>query len=104
MSIVFIVQRRNHEVLCILGAMALCTLWASEVEREPSIISAVIAHGLQAFGHPRVKTIQAQAVEATLQGRDAFVSVPTEYRKSLIFQILSWSDSEKRLLEYRAYW
>ena len=71
-----------------LGAMALCTLWASEVEREPSIISAAIAHCLQAFGHPHAKTIQAQAVEATLQGRDVFVNIPTGYGKSLIFQML----------------
>ena len=85
MSIVFIVRCRNLGVLCILGAMALCALWASEVEREPSTISAAIDHSIQAFGHARVKTIQAQAVQATLQGRDVFVSVPTGYGKSLIF-------------------
>ena len=61
----------------ILGAMALCTLWASEIERELPTISAAIDHSLQAFGHA-----QAQAVQATLQGRDIFVSVPTEYGKS----------------------
>ena len=33
--------------------MALCTLWASEVEREPWTISAAIDHSLQAFGHAR---------------------------------------------------
>ena len=81
-SIVFIVRCRNHSVLCILGAMALCTLGASEVEREPSTISAAIDHNLQAFGH-HVKTVQA-----TLQGRDVFVSVLTGYGKSLIFQML----------------
>ena len=72
--------------------MALYTLWASEVEREPSTISAAIDHSLQAFVHARAKTIQAQAVQATLQGRDVFVSVPTGYGKSLIFQIdlTSW--------------
>ena len=43
----FIVRCRNH------GAMALCTLWASEVEREPWMISAAIDHSLQAFGHAR---------------------------------------------------
>ena len=65
--------------------MALCTLWASEVGREPSTISATIDLSFQAFGHARAKTIQAQAVQATLQGRDVFVSVPTGYGKSLIF-------------------
>ena len=93
MSIVFIVRCRNHGVLCILGAMALCTLWASEVEREPSTISAAIDPSLQAFGHARAKTIQAQAVQATLQGRDVFVSVPTGYGKSLIFQMLPFCAS-----------
>ena len=73
--------------------MALCTLWASEVEREPSTISAAIDHSLQAFGHARAKTIQAQAVQATLQGRDVFVSVPTGYGKSLIFQMLPFCAS-----------
>ena len=94
-----------------LCAMALCTLWASEVEKEPWTISAAIKHSLQAFGHASTKVFQAQALEATLQGRDVFVSVPTGYGKSLIFQMVpfcvpgaSWNDSGKRLLEYRAYW
>ena len=52
------------------------TLWASEVERELSTISAAIDHSLQVFGHARAKTIQVQAVQAALQGRDVFVSVP----------------------------
>ena len=66
----FIVRYRNHGVLrtVLLEAMALCTLWASEIEREPPTISAAIDHSLQAFGHARAKTIQAQAVQATLQG------------------------------------
>ena len=64
------------------GSDGLCTLCASEIEREPPTISAAIDHSLQAFGHARAKTIQAQAVQATLQGRDIFVSVPTGYGKS----------------------
>ena len=100
MSIVFIILCRTHGVSCILGVMALCTLWASEVEREPSTTSAAIDHSLQAFGHACARTIQAQAVQATLQGRDVFVSVPTGYGKSLILSalVLSWSDMEKQLL------
>ena len=81
MSIVFIVRCRNHGVY-ILGAMACVRCGLSEIEREAPTISADIDHSLQAFGHARAKTIQAQAVQATLQGRDIFVSVPTGYRKS----------------------
>jgi len=31
--------------------MALCKIWPSEVEREPTILSAAIRSGLQMFGY-----------------------------------------------------
>ena len=68
--------------------MALCKLWIAEVKEDPSIISAAIQHSLLAFGYKSIKPIQAEAVQAVLRGSDVFVTVPTGYGKSLIFQIL----------------
>ena len=58
------------------------------MKEDPSIISAAIQHSLLAFGYKSIKPIQAEAVQAVLQGSDVFVTVPTGYGKSLIFQIL----------------
>ena len=39
--------------------MALCKMWASEVGREPTILSAAIRSSLQMFGYDRMKPTQA---------------------------------------------
>ena len=68
--------------------MALCVLWAAEAKTKPELLSAAIQHSLPVFGHSRVKPVQAEAVQAALQGKDVLVTVPTGYGKSLIYQML----------------
>ena len=50
-------------------------------------MSAAIKSSLSTFGYSAVKTAQAEAVEVVLLGKDVFVSVPTAYGKSLVYQM-----------------
>ena len=44
--------------------------------------------GLRRLGYERIKTEQLDAVESLLSGKDAFLSVPTRFGKSLVYQLL----------------
>ncbi len=66
----------------------LYNLWAEDVVKEPSILDSSIHRSLRAFGHDSLKPVLSEAVQAILCGQDTFVSVPTGYGKSLIYQIL----------------
>ena len=70
--------------------MALSKLWASKVASDPSLLSLLIDHSVRA--NDRLKPVQSKAVQAILHGQDIFVSVPTGYGKSLIYQILPVHD------------
>jgi len=48
--------------------MALCKMWAAEVEREPTILSVAICSSLQVFGYDCMKPTQAKVVQAILRG------------------------------------
>lgn len=73
--------------------MALCKLWATEIERELSLLSEAIHHGITVFRHHRLKPAQLDAVQAIIQGQDVFVNVPTGYGKSLVYQVLPFCTS-----------
>ena len=44
-------------------------------------------YGLYKLGYTRLKAEQMRAIESVLKGKDTFVSVPTVFGKSLIFQV-----------------
>ena len=68
--------------------MALCKLWTAEVASEPPLLTLAMDHSLRVFGHDHLKPVQSEAVQALLQGEDVFITVPTGYGKSLIYQML----------------
>ena len=68
--------------------MALCKLWTTEVASEPPLLALEMDHSLRVFGHDHLKPVQSEAVQALLQGEDVFITVPTGYGKSLIYQML----------------
>ena len=73
--------------------MALCKLWTAEATKDTSIVLRSIERSLQAFGYDCMKPAQTEAVQAILEGQDAFVNVPTGYGKSLVYQILPFCAS-----------
>ena len=64
--------------------MALWKSWRS----EPALLTEAIERGLHQLGFEAIKPEQLTAVESVLTGKDVFVSVPTGFGKSLMFQIL----------------
>ena len=68
--------------------MALTKQWIGAVERDATIIEAAVARSLPRFGYAALKSVQAEAIRDVLHGKDMFVTVPTGYGKSLIYQIL----------------
>ena len=74
--------------------MALCKTWAPHVAADPSIVSLAVESGLCTLGYDSIKLEQLAAVASLLKGEDVFMSVPTGFGKSLVYQILPYcSDS-----------
>ena len=67
------------------SAVMACKLWNYASKDE---VGAVIESSISILGHAACKPEQKEAVTNVVEGKDVFVSVPTGYGKSAIFQIL----------------
>ena len=54
------------------------------------------------LGYSKLKEEQLRSVVDVLSGRDAFVSFPTGYGKSLCYAILPWAFDEVRSIDKKA--
>ncbi len=68
--------------------MALLNAWRSSVATDPTVLAAAVEYGIQKLGYERIKPEQLSAVQAALKGEHVFVSVPTGFGKSLVYQLL----------------
>ena len=68
--------------------MALWKKWEALLATHPSALSDAVDFGIQQLGYDRIKPKQLAAVSSILMGKDVFLSVPTGYGKSLVYQIL----------------
>ena len=55
---------------------------------EPAILNECLSTAAQTLGYTNLKPEQHRAVAELLRGRDTFVSLPTGYGKSLVYQVL----------------
>ena len=62
--------------------------WVNAVKANSRAVDDAIKDSLPRFKHKSLKPAQCEAIRAVLSGKDAFVSVPTGYGKSLIYHIL----------------
>ena len=68
--------------------MALVETWRSKVAADPGLLVAAVELGLKKLGYQCIKAEQLSAVQAVLKGNHVFVSVPTGFGKSHIYQLL----------------
>ena len=68
--------------------MSLSTKLQEFARSSPKDVEASIKAAALLFGFEKLKKQQQKAVEATLCGKDVFVSLPTGFGKSLIYQLL----------------
>ena len=71
-----------------LSVMSLSTKLQEFARSSPKDVEASIKVAALLFGFEKLKKQQQKAVEATLCGKDVFVSLPTGFGKSLIYQLL----------------
>ena len=67
------------------GARSLQSLLQST---EPAILDECLRTAAQTLGYTNLKPEQHRAVTELVHGRDTFVSLPTGYGKSLVYQVL----------------
>ena len=65
---------------------------------SPEDLQASMKAAALRFGFSELKKQQRSAIEATLSGKDVFVSLPTGFGKSLIYQLLPVCAEELALL------
>ncbi len=68
--------------------MALVNAWKTDVTANPSLLASVVEYGLQKLGYERIKPEQLTAIQSLLKGINVFMSVPTGFGKSLVYQLL----------------
>ena len=68
--------------------MALLSYWKDAITADPSLLHSAIEHGLRVLGYECIKPEQLTAVQNLLSGDNVFMSVPTGFGKSLVFQVL----------------
>ena len=68
--------------------MALFKAWITEISANPSLVTRAVEEGLYQLGYESIKPEQLTAVESLLKGDDVFISVPTGFGKSLVYQLL----------------
>ena len=68
------------------------------VNASPKDLETSMKTASQRFGVSELKKQQKSAVEATLCGKDVFVSLPTGFGKSLIYQLLPICAKELAIL------
>lgn len=74
--------------------MALFKNWIADIATDPSLVTRAVEEGLHQLGYEMIKPEQLAAVESLLKGDDVFLSVPTGFGKSLVYQLLPFcSDS-----------
>ena len=66
--------------------MALFKTWITEISANPSLVTSAVEDGLHELGYESIKPEHLAAVESLLKGEDMFMSVPTGFGKSLIYQ------------------
>jgi len=62
--------------------------WIIPISTDPSLVTHAVKEGLRRMGYKRIKPEQLTAVESLLNGDDVFVSIPTGFSKSLVYQLL----------------
>ena len=65
--------------------------WITEISANPSLVTRAVEEELYQLGYESIKLDQLTAVESLLKGDDVFISVPTGFGKSLVYQLLSVS-------------
>ena len=68
--------------------MALFRTWYDNITNDSSLLRSAVYNGLRRLGYKRIKTEQLDAVGSLLSGKDVFLSVPTRFGKSLVYQLL----------------
>ena len=76
--------------------MALLSYWKDAIKANPLLLSSAVEHGIRVFGYECIKSEQLTAIQSLLSGVSVFMSVPTGFGKSLVFQVLPFC--VKRLL------
>ena len=64
------------------------------MKEDQSVVEKAISSSIGRFGHTVLRAAQAEAVTKVLEGHDVFVSVPTGYGKSLVYQLLPFCVEE----------
>ena len=65
--------------------MALVNKWK---DASVEVLNEVIDEAFQELGYSKAKQEQKEAVRSILEGQDLFISFPTEFGKSAVFQVL----------------
>ena len=61
-------------------------VWCTQkLKMESCSLVEAIAQSMQLMGISSIKTKQQEAIKAFMNGKDVFISLPTEYGKSLIY-------------------
>ena len=62
--------------------------WITEISANPLLVTRAVEEGLYQLGYESIKPEQLTAVENLLKGDDVFISIPTGFGKSLVYQLL----------------